>query len=126
MNDDRQAQLRLQIDLLRARGGLERAETALALAELRSGTRGVRHLAATAARAGGVAATLRSQAPHWLRMLAPLLLKQPAAMATGLVVVGWLRRHPWLAAVGVIGVVAGGWLVREQPRSAGARPVDLP
>lgn len=114
---DRQAELRLRMEMLRLRASLERAELVAALGEVRAGARRMQGLAALAARFGAA-----MTGGGWAGALASAVGERPWLGALLLGVVRGVRRHPRLllgaAAAAVIAMLVAG----RGPRAADKRP----
>lgn len=104
MGAERRELRRMKMEMLRMRGELQRGEMAMALDDLRSGTRRGRGLLNAV---GGLSAGVVARS-GWVG-LAATLLRHPWAAAAGLAVVRALKRHPLLAVMAVAaGAVATG------------------
>jgi hypothetical protein len=122
----RQDTLRLRLELLRMRAQIERTEIAVAVVDLKAGTRRLRQFAAAASSVG---AATTGGSGGWLSQIVSAISKRPWL---GGVVVGALRtarRHPWLAlfAVGAVLIAARWQLHRSAPaQEPAAEPTAEP
>jgi hypothetical protein len=100
---DRQAELRLRMEMLRLRASLERAELASALLEVRAGVRRVQGLAGMVGRFGSAVAG----GGGWPGVLASAVGERPWLGVLLLGAVRVIRRHPrWLLGAAVAAAIA--------------------